>query len=249
MSYVGKVVLVTGGSAGIGAEIAVHFAREGADVAIVGRNAENLHKVAARCAKVGKLAFVIKADLSQDEDVRFIVKKTVEHCDRLDILVNNAAILKSSSIFTEDLMEAIDDIFKVNLRAVIQLTQLAVPHLTKTKGNIINISSILATSTLSCPQFLPYSVMKAGLEHFTRFSALELAPSGIRVNAVCPGPVKTEILNNAGIERPCEKWEKLSPLKRIAQPEDVAEVVLFLANAKSVTGSYYVIDNGLKISF
>lgn len=252
MSFTNKVVIVTGGSSGIGASAAIHFAKEGAQVAIVGRNENKLKEVAAQISKVGKTPLIIKADLSTD-DVKTVVKKTIEKFGKLDVLVNNAGMARSAAVEDENLMEIYDEVMNTNLRSVVALTNLACPFLIKSKGNIVNISSIAGSSTLraSAPSGLAaYCISKAGLDHFSRITAMELAPKGVRVNIVSPGPVETSILEASGHSSSWDTIKDITALKVLAQPEEIADLILYLASdkARCITGSNYVIDGGCLIN-
>ncbi|KAJ0172868.1 hypothetical protein K1T71_011044 [Dendrolimus kikuchii] len=241
MSFTNKVVLITGGSSGIGASTAIIFAREAANVAIVGRNEIKLSKIAAECEKFGKKPLVIAADVTKD--AKRIVDETIAAFGKVDVLINNAGILRLGAIADGKLIESYDALMDTNLRSVMNMTMLAAPHLKTTKGNIINISSVGGYKPP--PHMTAYGVSKAALNHFTKAAAIELAPSGVRVNAVSPGPVKTDIMEYAGLA----SWDLLKPttaLERVAEPEEIAELLLFLASDKaiSITGSNYVSDNG-----
>ncbi|XP_047999161.1 A-factor type gamma-butyrolactone 1'-reductase (1S-forming)-like [Leguminivora glycinivorella] len=249
MSFSGKVVLVTGASSGIGAAAAILFTKEGAKVAIVGRNETKLGNVAKQCGEKGEQPLVIKADIFNEEEASNIVQKTVDKFGRLDVLINNAGFSKLGSILDGKILEAYDAVMKTNMRAAIQLTTLAAPHLIKTKGNIINTSSTGSLHVPQSPTHAAYCISKAALDHFTRCAALELASSGVRVNSVNPGPVKTDILENSNVPNPDAVWEhfrRSTALNKIAEPEEIAELMLFLASdkARSITGSIYVADNG-----
>ncbi|XP_026740484.1 uncharacterized protein LOC113502929 [Trichoplusia ni] len=246
MSFAGKVVLVTGGSSGIGAAAAVLFAKEGAAVAVVGRNRAKLDSVAQRCRELGARTLLITADIANDQEASTIVQKTIDEFGKLDVLINNAGIyLEGDGLFNGKIMESYDKIMNTNLRAAVNITNLAVPHLVISKGNIINISSTLGSKPSSLA--LSYCVSKAGLDQFSRVAALELAPSGVRVNIVSPGPVITDILDNAGITNNVfEDWRMLTALKRVAAPEEIGDMLVFLASdkAKSITGANFFVDNG-----
>ncbi|XP_030029035.1 uncharacterized oxidoreductase TM_0325 [Manduca sexta] len=244
--FVNKVVIVTGASSGIGAATAVRFAQEGANVALVGRNQERLSKVAEDCAKFGRNPLVIKADVSKDDEARSIVAKTVEVFGKLDILVNNAGIFKHDNIQNPDFMEIFDSIMATNMRAVAFLTNLAAPYLIESKGNIVNVSSI-SGRYIGNPYKISYKTSKAALNHFTRCIALELAPHGVRVNSVSPGPVDTEIFNTPGLLINLASLKDATALGRVGESEEIADLIIFIASdkAKSITGSDYVSDNGL----
>ncbi|XP_034827566.1 3-oxoacyl-[acyl-carrier-protein] reductase-like [Maniola hyperantus] len=242
MSFTNKVVIVTGASSGIGAAVAIAFSAAGAKVAIVGRNESKLASVAARCSN----PLVIRADITKDEDARAVIAETVKKFGKLDILINNAGLTKIASILQGDMMKAYDSIMDINVRALVQLTTLAAPYLLKTKGNIVNISSIAAVLTPVYPGGINYCVSKAAVTHFGACAAVEFAPHGVRVNTVSPGPVKTDFIENAKVPITWDDHKKYNSLKRISEPEEIADLVLFLASdkAKGITGSNFVSDNG-----
>ncbi|XP_045491157.1 uncharacterized oxidoreductase SAUSA300_2422-like [Colias croceus] len=246
MSFLNKVVLVTGASSGIGAATSILFAKEGAKVAMIGRNEKKLQNVAQQC-KTKPL--VIKADISNDNEVRGLIKDTIDTFGKLDVLVNNAGIVRYASILDENLMKCYDEVMRTNLRAHVFTTHLALPYLIKSGGNIINVSSSGGSSLPAIPCILSYLISKAGVDHFTRAAALELAPSGVRVNAVSPGPVRTDVMENSGIQASWDEAKPLTVLNKIAEPEEIAELIMYLASdkAKSITGSNYVCDNGAKL--
>ncbi|CAH2051685.1 unnamed protein product, partial [Iphiclides podalirius] len=250
MSFKGKVVLVTGSSSGIGASTVIEFAKEGAHVVIVGRNEAKLKIVREKCEQLGWKPLVIKADVSKDEDGKKIIDETVKMFGRIDVLVNNAGIAENVDITSENFMEGYDRIINVNLRGVVYITHRAIPHLIKTKGNIINISSVAGLGTIGAPDIIPYCVSKAGLNHFTRSSALKLSSYGVRVNTVSPGPVRTDIINHPSMQqRTWEQMAEATSLKRVSDPEEIAELIVYLASdkAKGITGSNFVSDNGMLI--
>lgn len=250
MSFTDRVVLVTGGSSGIGAAAAILFAKEGANVAIVARNQTKLEEVAKEIETHGAKALIIKADLSKEEEIATVIPRTIDNFGRLDVLVNNAGISVDGSILSGNLLEAYDAVMQTNVRSVIQLSTAAAPYLIETKGNIINISSILAVS-VSSPNITALHLSKATLDHFTRCAALELASSGVRVNSVNPGPVDNDFLAKNGPEGDDIEGRKKAlvnalALGYVATNEEVGELILFLASdkARSVTGSAYFMDNG-----
>ncbi|KAI5633644.1 enoyl-(Acyl carrier protein) reductase domain-containing protein [Phthorimaea operculella] len=247
MSFKNKVVLVTGAGSGIGATIAKLFAKEGTNVSIVDIDQKKLDAVAVKVAAFGKTPLVIYADISKDEDAKRTVSETISEFGKLDVLVNNAGLAKVGSILDGNVLEAYDAIMRVNVRAVINLTTLSAPHLVASKGNIVNISSAASTNTPTRPDLIAYYVSKAMLDHFTRGAALELASSGIRVNAVNPGPVATSFMENANINVKWDLYKSLTPLCRVSEPEEIAELVLYLASekARGITGSCFVNDNGI----
>ncbi|OWR41545.1 3-dehydroecdysone 3alpha-reductase [Danaus plexippus plexippus] len=246
MSFKDKVVIVTGASSGIGAAVAVGFSSEGARVVMVGRNENKLASVAARCNE----PLVVKADVGNDEDAKRIIDRTIDHFGQIDVLVNNAGIGAWGNLVSGKLVESYDTVMRVNLRAVVNLTSLATPHLIKTKGNVINISSIGGLIPASAKSGLSmYAVSKAALNHFGTCAAAELAEYGVRVNTVSPGPVVTDILENAKSPITWDDFKKMTALDRVSQPEEIADLVMFLASdkAKAITGSNHISDNGVSV--
>lgn len=195
LNFNSKVILVTGASSGIGADAARHLARLGGKVALVGRNEQRLNDIATQieseaCAK----PLILVADVNKD--AAKIISQTVQHFGKLDILINSAGIFAEHNIETMPL-DAFDTMFNTNVRSILELIQLAVPHLAQTKGNIVNVSS---TSGLkAAPNMLAYCVSKAALDQATKCMALDLAPKGIRVNAINPAAIRTPLYQTLGI--------------------------------------------------
>ncbi|XP_050677948.1 3-oxoacyl-[acyl-carrier-protein] reductase FabG-like [Leptidea sinapis] len=246
MSFDSKVVIVTGASSGIGAAIAIAFAKESANVIIVGRNEENLRKVAKQCEINNRIPYVINADITNENDTKRIIDETINKFNKLDILVNNAGILRTVDLSKDDnIMENYDEVMKTNVRSVVDLTRLATPFLIQSKGNIINISSISGRKVFRGQNTL-YCMSKAALDHYMRGMAITLGKYGVRVNNVSPGPVKTDIFARAGITASFEEMGFKTLLDRLGEPEEIADIVIFLASdkAKGVTGSIYTSDNG-----
>ncbi|XP_063379642.1 3-oxoacyl-[acyl-carrier-protein] reductase FabG-like [Cydia fagiglandana] len=249
MDFTDKVVLITGGSSGIGAATAIYFANLSAKLVLVGRKENNLRRIAAYCEKVkGVKPLTITADLTEDADVERIIDETVGHFGKLDVLVNNAGVLKPGGIKNSN-MDNYDTVMSTNMRAVYHLTMRATPHLIESKGCVVNVSSISSTKPNALT--IAYNVSKAALDQFTKCVALELAADGVRVNSVNPGFVKTNILNDTGLsedqlELVVQNIVNNMPLKKPLQADEVAGVIAFLASnkAKSITGSCFVIDGG-----
>ncbi len=243
-----RVALVTGASSGIGRATALGFAAAGARVALVGRVREALAEVAREIAAQGHEALVVPADVMVEADAERAVAETVERCGGLDVLVNAAGIISNGTVETTALA-AWDEMMNVNLRAVFHLMHLAVPHLKRRPGNIVNVSSV--TGLRAFPGVLAYCVSKAGVDQLTRCAALELAMQGIRVNAVNPGVVRTEIHKRGGM--PADNYSAFlehsrttHPLGRVGTPAEVADLILFLASDRAawITGATYSIDGG-----
>ncbi|XP_062609283.1 3-oxoacyl-[acyl-carrier-protein] reductase FabG-like [Saccostrea cucullata] len=245
----GKVALITGASSGIGAGTAILFCKLGAEVAITGRNVENLNKTAAECEKGnGKKPFTLVGDMTNEDFVKRLVEETVKHYGKLDILVNNAGIVKSGTIETTSL-EQYDEVMNINVRSIYHLTMLAVPHLIKTKGNIVNVSSV--NGVRSFPGVLAYCMSKSAVDQFTRCTAIELAPKQVRVNSVNPGVIVTEIHRRGGMDDEAyQKFHERSKithaLGRSGQVEEVANTIAFLASdsASFITGVQMLVDGG-----
>lgn len=183
MSFEGKVILITGAGSGIGADAARHLAKLGAKVAIVDKNAERLNEVAEGIKKCGSaVPLPIVADVTRDTER--IVSETIKHFGQLDVLINNAGIPISDTVVDVNLAD-FDRVFDVNVRAAISLAKSCVPHLEKTKGNIVNVASVCGLRPV--PSLMTYCMSKAALIQFTKCSALDLAPKKIRVNGINPG--------------------------------------------------------------
>ncbi|CAG2174632.1 unnamed protein product [Oppiella nova] len=227
--FTAKVVLITGSSSGIGAQTAVEFARLGAQVVVTGRRKDKVFAVAKQCAEAsptGAKALVVVADVTNEDDCRRLVSDTIKTFKKLDILVNNAGLYLVSSIWDGDILDKYEPIMNTNLRSVVRLTHLCVEHLEKTKGNIVNMSSIGAFK----PSGLLYSMSKAALDMFTKCVALELGPKGIRANVV----------------KYALPYVKLLGTKILCLNMDVTKAVLYLTSDDSsfVTGSNFVVDGG-----
>lgn len=255
MSFQDKVVIVTGASSGIGETTAKLFAKEKAKVVLVGRNNERLNKVAEDMKTTHETnTLIIKADVTNDKEAISVVEKTISQFKKVDVLINSAGIGVETSIFSDNYVKNFDDTIAVNLRAAAVLIHAATPHLIKTKGNVVNVSSI--ASMINIYSYSNYAISKAGLDHLTRCLALELSSHGVRINTINPGPVLTDIAINAGLtkeesDKAFELYEKTTPLKRLTEREEVGNVILFLASdkAKSVTGSSYTIDGGAHLVY
>lgn len=246
--YSGKAVLVTGATSGIGRACAIAFAEQGAQVACIGRKQSALAVVADAIKSAGGEALPIKADLGIAAEADALISQTVEAFGGLDVLVNAAGHISSGTIEnTSD--EAWDDMMNVNVRAAFRLMRQAMPHLIERKGNVVNVSSV--TGLRSFPGVLAYCVSKSAVDQLTRCSALEVAAKGVRINAVNPGVVVTEIhkrggMNSDAYEAFLEHSKQTHPLGRVGQPEEIAALVTFLASDKArwITGATYSIDGG-----
>jgi NAD(P)-dependent dehydrogenase (short-subunit alcohol dehydrogenase family) len=246
--FAGKVVLVTGATSGIGRAVALRFAQSSARVAVVGRDQGALDEMGCNIDSLGGEPLLIAADVTSDAEGPRIIDATVSRFGKLDVLVNAAGHISSGTIETTSL-PSWDAMMNVNLRAVFNLMRLATPRLIESKGNIVNISSV--TGLRSFPGVLAYCVSKAGVDQLTRCAALELAPKGVRVNAVNPGVVVTEIHKRGGMSEDdyakfLEHSKTTHPLGRVGEASEVAELVFYLASDRAawITGATYSIDGG-----
>ncbi len=244
----GKVALVTGASSGIGRATAVAFGREGVKVALLARNRERLEETALQVREAGGKALVLPTDVTVPEQAERAVQATVEKWGGIDVLVNAAGIIASGTIENTTLEEW-DRMFSINTRAVFYLMHLCVPYLVERKGNVVNVSSV--TGLRAFPNVLAYCASKAAVDHLTRAAALELAPKGVRINAVNPGVVVTELHRRGGMTEEAyreflERSKTTHPLGRVGRPEEVADLILFLASphADWITGDTISIDGG-----
>jgi NAD(P)-dependent dehydrogenase (short-subunit alcohol dehydrogenase family) len=242
-----KRVIVTGASSGIGRATARLFLDKGDRVALLGRRREALDESAGTFLEGGS-AIVVPADLSNEDETEVAVAKSVELMGGLDVLVNAAGILKSGDIGKTSL-GLWDETMNINLRSVFHIMKLAVPHLERSKGNIVNVSSV--TGTRSFPGVLAYCVSKSAVDQLTRCAALELAPKGIRVNGVNPGVVVTELHRAGGMDQEAyarfiDHSKSTHPLGRVGEPGEIADLIYFLASESAgwITGDTISIDGG-----
>lgn len=247
MSFAGKVILITGASSGIGAATAKHFAGLGATLALAGRNMDNLKEVASNCS-TKSIPLLLTGELTNEKDNQSIIDKTVEHFGKLDVLVNNAGVIETGSIENTS-MDQYDRVMNTNIRSLYQLTMLAVPHLIKSKGNIVNVSSV--NGMRAFPGVLAYCVSKAAVDQFTRCVALELATKEVRVNCVNPGVTITNLHKRSGMnpeqyEAFLKRSQETHAMGRPGQPEEVARTIAFLASgdASFITGASVPVDGG-----
>ena len=244
----GRGALVTGATSGIGRATALRFAAEGARIALVGRDAGTLGAVAEEVRARGVEAVEVQADVTVEAHARRAVETAAEALGGIDVLVNAAGVISNGTVETTPLSDW-DAMMNVNLRSVFHLMQLATSHLEKRPGNVVNVSSV--TGLRAFPGVLAYCVSKAGVDQLTRCAALELAAKGIRVNAVNPGVVVTNIHRRGGMADEAyaaflEHSKKTHPLGRVGAAEEVAELILFLASDRAawITGATHSIDGG-----
>jgi NAD(P)-dependent dehydrogenase (short-subunit alcohol dehydrogenase family) len=244
-----KVAIITGASSGIGRAAALLFAKKGSKVIAVGRNETELNALRDEVQeKEGSSLKVQLADVCEETQAEKIIIDAVDTFGKIDVLVNSAGIILNGTIENTTLDDW-DKMMNINLRSVFFMMQKCIPHLEKTKGNIVNISSVAGLRAF--PNVLAYCVSKAAVDQLTRCAALELASKNIRVNAVNPGVVVTNIHRRGGMEEDAyEAFLKHSknthPLGRVGDASEVAELVYFLASKKAswITGATYSIDGG-----
>lgn len=243
-----RVAIITGASSGIGRATAALFAERGAAVALVARNEDRLRALAKELEAAGCRALVCPTDVT-DADARVAL---IEHVQaglgRIDVLVNAAGIIASGRV-DDTTLEAWRAMFVLNVEAVFHLTQLATPALVEAKGSVVNVSSVCGTRAF--PGILSYCSSKAALDQFTGCAALELAPQGVRINAVNPGVVVSELHRRSGFDddryaKFLAHSETTHPLGRVGQPREVAELIAFLASpaAAWITGVTIPVDGG-----
>lgn len=233
MSFNGKVILITGAASGIGADAAHHLATLGAKVSIVDINAKLLAEVAGKITKSGSATpLQIVADVTSDSDR--IVDETIKHFGKLDVLVNNAGIAIRDNVSEANISE-FDRLFNINVRSLITLTKLCVPHLEKTKGNIVNTSSVCGLMPVQ--NCMSYCMSKAAVNQFTKCSALDLASKSIRVNSINPAVIDTPLHDSIGrckekTETYFDIFKTKYPLGRAGRVSDVSAGIAYLADDK-----------------
>lgn len=243
-----KVALITGASSGIGRATAKLFAEKGATVVAIGRNESELSLLRDETRDFEGSLKVHLADVLEHTQIDRILSQTIQHSGQIDVLVNAAGVIKSGDIENTSLDE-FDGMININVRSVFYLMQKCIPFLEQTKGNIVNVSSV--TGLRAFPGVLAYCVSKAAVDQLTRCAALDLAPKGIRVNAVNPGVVVTNLHKRGGMtdqayEAFLANAANTHPLGRPGEAAEVAELISFLASEKSgwITGVTYSIDGG-----
>ena len=248
----GRVALVTGATSGIGRATALRLAREGASVAVTGRREALLDEVAREVRALGVSALAVAGDARSEAHATDAVEQTVARLGGLTILVNNAGVIGTGAVEATSSTEW-DRVLDTDLKAPFLFAKAAIPHLKGRPGaSIVNVSSV--TGRRPYANLAPYCVAKAGLDMLTECLALELAPHGVRVNAINPGVVVTN-LHKASAAVPdyeafLERSKTTHPLGFVGTPEDAAELILFLVSdrARWITGGLYALDGGRALS-
>jgi NAD(P)-dependent dehydrogenase (short-subunit alcohol dehydrogenase family) len=243
-----QLAVVTGATSGIGRAAAVRLGRDGAAVLAVGRKASALEEVARDVAQAGGACDTFEADVTAAGAPDAIVAKAVSAFGGLTTLVNAAGIIATGTIETTP-DGAWDEMLDINLRAPFRLMRAATPHLVASRGSIVNVSSV--TGLRAFPGVLAYCVSKAAVDQLTRCAALDFAPRGVRVNAVNPGVVVTNLHRRGGMDEEryaafLERSKTTHPLGRVGTPEEIADLIAFLIspNAGWITGETIAIDGG-----
>jgi NAD(P)-dependent dehydrogenase (short-subunit alcohol dehydrogenase family) len=253
--FTDKVVLITGAGRGIGRAMALRFAQEGAHIVAADIEPALAESTAAAVKELGRQCLPLKVDVTQQADIQRLVTQTVEHFRRIDVLCNNAGVLRFQEMFeiTEADWDAVND---VNTKAVFFVMQAVAREMVKRRsGKIVNTASISGKQPE--PHFLHYGVSKAGVIHMTKSAAVVLAPYNINVNAVCPGSTITDmsLMATAGrakimgvsVDEAIKAREAQIPIGRRNQPDDIAAMAAFLASsdADQITGQAFNVDGGL----
>lgn len=246
-----QVVVITGGAGGIGRAAAARFAREGADIVAIDRSGSDLAGTAETVEHEGRSCLTVEADVSVESDVAAYVAAAVSRFGRVDVLFNNAGIEGVHSPLIELPVESFDEVIAVNLRGVF----LGLKHVARAMtdgGAIVNTASVAGLG--ATPNIIAYGASKHAVIGMTKSAALELAGRGIRVNAICPGPIETRMMRSLENQYAPGEPEKAraamaarNPLGRYGEPEEVAGLVAFLSSseAKYMTGGIYTVDGGM----
>ena len=246
--YQNKVVIVTGGAYGIGRAAAIGFAQRGAKVAIADVDVKRGEETLRRIKDAGGDALFVKTDVSSEADVKALVEKTVETYGKLDCAFNNAGIHKVFASMADFTAADWEEMINVNLKSVWLCMKYEIPQMLKQgKGAIVNTSS--AAGLVGAPSNPAYPASKHGVVGITKSTALEFARKGIRVNCICPGPIRTGMNESLVAVNPemVKAMDQKVPMGRIGEPEEVAAAAMFLCSdeASYITGAALPVDGGI----
>ncbi|MEH7383529.1 SDR family oxidoreductase [Bacillus sp. JJ1533] len=239
-----KVAIITGGDSGIGKAVAIHFAKEGANVVIVYLNEhEDAKETKRQVEEEGQKCLLLSGDIGSEDFCKEIVKRTVDTFGKLDILVNNAAEQHPQKSISNITAEQLEKTFRTNIFSYFYLTKAALPHL-KQGSSIINTASV--TAYKGNEQLIDYSSTKGAVVSFTRSLSMQLVGKGIRVNGVAPGPIWTPLIPSTFTNEQVAKFGSTTPMKRPGQPEEVAPSYIFLASddASYMSGQILHVNGG-----
>ncbi|MFQ5897357.1 MAG: SDR family NAD(P)-dependent oxidoreductase [Candidatus Methylomirabilia bacterium] len=248
-----KIAVVTGSGTGLGRAIALMFGREGASVVVNGRRPGPIEAVAKEIEAAGGGALAVAADVTKVADIKRLIRQAVDRFGQLDLLVNNAGVITSRTPAQQCAEEDWQKMIEGNLTSVFLCSKYALPELMKSKGNIINIASMAGLK--GTPNLVAYGATKGGVVILTRGMAIEYARHGVRINAICPAFVETEINREylAALKRAGEynTVVKRHPLGFLGDPDDVAYAAVYLASdeARWVTGIALPVDGGMGAGF
>ncbi|CAM3658530.1 SDR family oxidoreductase [Mesobacillus zeae] len=244
----GKVALITGGDSGIGKSVAIYFAKEGADVAIVYLDESSDAKETMLLVEAeGRSCLLMSGDLGNEQFCKDVTEKTLEHFGKIDILVNNAAEQHPQESILDISAEQLEKTFRTNIFSMFHLTKAVLPHLEK-GSTIINTSSI--TAYKGNPKLIDYSATKGAIVTFTRSLAMSLASKGIRVNSVAPGPIWTPLIPSTFDSEEVSKFGTDTPFGRAGQPFELAPAYVYLASDDStyVSGQTIHVNGGTVVN-
>ncbi|XP_017044312.1 uncharacterized oxidoreductase TM_0325 [Drosophila ficusphila] len=251
LDFAGKVVMITGAASGIGAATAELFSKLGACLTLVDREEEGLMCVMKECMKTGYEPYGIAGDLLKPPEIECIARKSTERYGKLDVLVNGAGIMPTGTLQSTELA-CFTHVMDANVRSMFYLTKLVLPQLLQCRGNVVNVSSVCGLRAF--PDLVAYNMSKAAVDQFTRSLALDLGAQCVRVNAVNPGVIRTNLQKAGGMDDESyaeflERSKETHALGRIGEPTEVASAICFLASelASFVTGVTLSVDGGKQL--